>query len=98
MSSDSASVNSTSARLSVATTRRAGESSADVEHPSPAGPSAAPSARNTATCGMSLRSISPENSAAIIDHRADQRQHGHECLGVEPFHTILPCEFVGRAA
>jgi hypothetical protein len=61
-----ASVNKTSDRLSVATTRSTDESRVRFNAPRPAGPKAAPIARNTATCGMPLRSMSPESRAETI--------------------------------
>src|SRR5262245_80567 len=61
-----ASVNRTKTKLNVATTATIGDCKVTLSNPSPAGPSAAPSARKTATCGRSLRSMRPERSAAMI--------------------------------
>src|SRR5581483_8818920 len=61
-----ASVKSTSARLMVATTLRIGASRETSSSCRPAGPSMAPRARKTPTCGISLRSMKPDKSAATM--------------------------------
>ena len=46
--------------------RRIGDSRVISSNPNPAGPSIAPSAKKTPIWGRSLRSMSPESSAAMI--------------------------------
>src|SRR5689334_1787562 len=58
-----ASVNRTRVKLSVAATRRIGDSSVMSKTPSPKGPSAAPINMKTATCGRPLLSTNPDRSA-----------------------------------
>src|SRR6185369_15250640 len=61
-----ASVNKTRVKLSVATTRKTGDSSVMLNTPNPKGPSAAPIAIKTATHGSPVLSTSPDSSAETM--------------------------------
>src|SRR5262245_24820311 len=82
----------TKTKPKVATPATIGDCKVTLSKPNPAGPSTAPSARKTATCGRSLRSMRPDRSAAMIMTRPTRARVTTKKCGSKRFmHCLVDC-------